>query len=283
MVKKARPMSDILFERIRKSCNLVNRAKEIQEEKDPEIKMELEYLLSKDLTKSALLEISYLTETEFRRLKTEHKKGLDEMARKFGTEYLEKRMRVGGVTVQELDESIMRGYMTIELRDRRPSPIERKALSKKSTLERMLFLTKMYNFQLQFQMAMELHYLEPLFEANQIISRQFGFDQNWSLAIVILATQENLIKKKLVSLGMNEDEIIHISKGKGIDSLLERLTSLMETKENRQPSLTFYMTSSLRKVRNRLEHEGYKQPVTNEEVLELLKDMKRFEAEIFRK
>ncbi len=96
-----------------------------------------------------------------------------------------------------------------------------------------------------------------------------------------MATHENLVKKKLVELGMLEDLVEHLSRTKGFPKLIDRLAKLIERREKRRVSLTFYKTSSLRTVRNKIEHEGYKLGVTRDEVFDLLKDTLRFETELF--
>jgi hypothetical protein len=62
---------------------------------------------------------------------------------------------------------------------------------------------------------------------------------------------------------------------------MDRLTKEIEQKENRKLGLGFFKSDTLRTVRNELEHRGYRHKVTKEQMLELLKDLKDFEKEIF--
>jgi len=130
------------------------------------------------------------------------------------------------------------------------------------------------------QRALDLE-LEPFQQLNAIVHRRFGAQYYWSLAVALLATHENLVKKKLVELGMNEEEIERISRTKGFPKLIQQLARLIERKDKRSVSLAFYKTSSLRTVRNQLEHQGYKLAVTRDEIFDLLKDTLRFETELF--
>ncbi|MCH7561786.1 MAG: hypothetical protein IIC67_10565 [Thaumarchaeota archaeon] len=89
------------------------------------------------------------------------------------------------------------------------------------------------------------------------------------------------MKKKLIELNESEEEIEKILKNLKFQGLVNYLGKLIEKKEKRKLNLSFYKSSSLRNVRNKLEHEGYKQPVTNDEVLDLLKEIKKFEKELY--
>jgi hypothetical protein len=62
---------------------------------------------------------------------------------------------------------------------------------------------------------------------------------------------------------------------------MERITKEIEQKENRKLGLGFYKTDTLRTVRNELEHRGYRHKVSKEQMLELLKDLKDFQKEVF--
>jgi hypothetical protein len=134
---------------------------------------------------------------------------------------------------------------------------------------------------LSFQLGVMAVNLEPLYQLNAMVARRFGGDGHWTLATAILATHENLVKKKLVELGLSEGKIEGISREKGFPALVGILAKEIQRKENRRVSLAFYKASALRMVRNKMEHEGYNLTVKREEVLDLLKEIRKFEAEMF--
>jgi hypothetical protein len=116
-----------------------------------------------------------------------------------------------------------------------------------------------------------------------ILKRNFDNDQNWSNAVSILAIQENLVKKKLETMGMSKNDIKEFlaSKGNKFQNLVDHLEKKIIGEEKRTPSISFYKVQSLRDVRNKLEHDGYDVKITAEDVKDLLKDIEKFEKELF--
>lgn len=283
LAKKTKSMNDIIFERISKEIDFDSLQKEYDELKTSEEKHAADYEIAKLIEKHSLIVIDKLTDQEFKKLKTENTRELNKFWKNFGIQYFDDKIKSGESSLDDLDKEMVKGQITYEYMHRRLTKAEKDALSKKKTLERMYELSKLQLLSFKSQVGARLYQLEPFFQVNQIINQRFGFDENWSLAISILSTHENLIKKKLFDLKVSKEEIQKISKNKGLDSLLEKLSSLIEKKEKRNLSLTFYKTPAIRKIRNRLEHEGYIQNVTRKEVLGLLKDIKEFENELYPK
>src|SRR5437667_8099733 len=124
--------------------------------------------------------------------------------------------------------------------------------------------------------------LEPLSQINALVARRFASDQNWVLAVGILISHENLIKRKLVDLGVPNQIIENISKKEGLHPLISMLEQKILDREKRSVSLEFYRSSALRAIRNKLEHEGYNLKVSQEEMLTLLRDIQRFENELYK-
>ena len=156
-------------------------------------------------------------------------------------------------------------------------------LKKRAVLERLFvleFAGKIEMFTSLVVLALEQN---PLTKLEDIIKRRFDSDLNWAFAVSILATHENLVKKKLIDLGMTEEEIKDFlnNRGKHFPNLVEHLSKLIKEKENRSVGLSFHKSSALREVRNKLEHEGYKQKIEKQDIVELLNDIERFEKEIF--
>lgn len=125
--------------------------------------------------------------------------------------------------------------------------------------------------------------LIPLFKLSDITEKRFGSDYNWAIAVSILATQENLVKKKLIDLGMAQIEIEKFLKDKGgkFSNLVDLLAEKIKEKEGRRVNLSFYKSSTIREVRNKIEHEGYDVQVRPDDVSDLLNDVEKFDKELF--
>lgn len=117
----------------------------------------------------------------------------------------------------------------------------------------------------------------------KIIKKNFHNDGNWSYAVSILTIQENLVKKKLETMGMTKLEIKEFLKQKGnhFQNLVDHLEEKIKEKEKRNLSISFYKSHSLRDMRNKIEHEGFDVKVTSEDVKSLLDDIEKFEKELF--
>jgi len=144
-------------------------------------------------------------------------------------------------------------------------------------LERTLVLLVVSYFQLGLQQQVMNASIEPLSMMANMIANHFNADVNWLFAVSILATHENLVKRKLLDLGVDETTM----ESENYPALIERLAKEIEDKEKRKLGLGFYKTDSLRTIRNELEHRGYRYKVTREQMLELLRDLKDFEREVF--
>ena len=179
-----------------------------------------------------------------------------------------------------LEDLMLLGFQPDPTKQNKNPKVE-KILDNKETLGRLFLLELLRRFQFQLSDMKGRVTLQPLLELTNLVSRRFNHDINWCIAIAILATHENLVKKKLILLKVSEDEINKTEKDKKFIGLVDLLNRKIEEIERRKVSLTFYKSSALREIRNTLEHYGYSQPVTRNDVLELLKDIKKFELEIF--
>ena len=150
-------------------------------------------------------------------------------------------------------------------------------LSRLFTLE---FLGRMELFQTLLNDAIKF---APISRLQDITTRRFNADFSWAMAVSILATQENLVKEKLVKLGHTKDEIKDYLKQKGnnFSSLVDWLADEIEKKENRKLRLSFYKSSTLREMRNTIEHEGFDIKIDTDDVLDILNDIEKFEKELF--
>lgn len=163
------------------------------------------------------------------------------------------------------------------------SPSTWKSMSRPKTLERLFVLEILNRFEYLLTWKLVELNLQPLTRIEKIINFRFGSDLNWAIAMAILAIHENLIKKKLIELQVNENIIQQVEKEKKFSGLVDLLRKKLEENNKKNVSLFFHKSSTLREIRNKLEHHGYKQTVSNEEVLELLNDLEKFEMVLFKK
>jgi len=248
-------------------------------EKDPKKRPKIQYALAGKVSRIAVRKLANLSDRDWKRFLKEQIKPFAESIQQTDQEILKQKLKHGELGLQDLDLI----YAEKELLNRfRPfSKGDNKLLTNRRTIERFMILNFIQYIGLaNAQRALNLE-LEPFQQLNAIVHRRFGAQYYWSVAVALLATHENLVKKKLVELGMQEENIQKLSKSEGFPKMIEQLATLIERKEKRNVSLTFYRTSSLRTVRNKLEHEGYKLAVTRDEVIGLLKDTLRFETELF--
>lgn len=146
-------------------------------------------------------------------------------------------------------------------------------------------------FCLEFMSRMEMFYLligeamkfAPITRLQDILIRRFNSDFSWAMAVAVLATQENLVKQKLIELGHTKDQIKEFLKEKGNNfaRLVDLLAQEIEKKEKRKLTLSFYKSSTLREMRNTIEHEGFDIKITKEDANDILKDIEKFEKELF--
>lgn len=276
-MKKNRTVSDKLNEKIQTEAKAL--VEEYNAETDPVVRVEIQYDVASKIRKTLIVEISAMTDKDWRLFLREQTKPLEKWIEKTAEDILEQKLRQGAFGLKDI--SLL--YTHAELADRstRWTRSETVALKKRRTIERLFALFGLSYVAMAFQTGITALSLEPLLMINSLVSRRFGADSNWTLAATILATHENLVKKKLSILGRSEKEIEGISRNEGFSALIGVLATEIERKEKRKVSLTFYRASALRSVRNRVEHEGYKTTVTREEVLDLVKDTNRFELELF--
>ena len=112
--------------------------------------------------------------------------------------------------------------------------------------------------------------LRPFFEVLNMARDRLGIDENWAIASFALNLEESLVKKKLSELGLSKNEM----KG-SFHKLVERTIDLIEEKEGRRLPIDVFLSTGYRKIRNKLDHEGYlwkpTRRETNEIVTHLLK------------
>lgn len=226
-----------------------------------------------------VLEISKMSDKEFNKLIRKRGNQLSIINKKFQDVVLGMMRNDKDIDIETLS-SVAQSFSINKLKI---SPKTEKILLRKTILERLFVLELFGKFELftsLFVLALEQN---PLSKLENIIKTRFDSDMNWAYAISILATHENLVKKKLIDLGMTEEQIEDFLKTKGqhFPNLVEYLSKLIMEKENRKVGLSFYKSSALREIRNKLEHEGYKQKIEKQDIIDLLNDIEKFEREIF--
>lgn len=274
-LEQKKSMEDIFHEKMLKPFK--KRIKQLEKEKNSTVRTKLYYDIWADMFSAYIQTVSKLSNREFEKLLKERNDAiarLTEQIKKIGFEY------VNSQGIGTLEEMMILAYQPTTNKKYKNSKLDN-IFSNKDSLQRLFLLefTKRIEFQLE-QGRAELA-LKPLLELENLVKRRFDHDVYWCIAIAILATQENLVKKKLINLGVNEDELNKIEKDKKFTGLIDMLDKKIQEVEKRKVSLLFYKSSTLRELRNVLEHYGYEQPVTRPEVLDLLKDIKKFEMEIF--
>jgi len=112
--------------------------------------------------------------------------------------------------------------------------------------------------------------LRPFFEVLNMARDRLGIDENWAIASFALNLEESLVKKKLSEMGLSKNEM-----KRSFHKLVERTIDLIEEKEGRRLPTEVFLSSGYRKIRNKLDHEGYlwkpTRRETNEIVTHLLK------------
>ncbi len=278
MTLRHRPKKRGISEKI--SAKVVPETKALTEklnsEKDPAKRLKLQYKLYEKAATLTMEEIYRLSERNFELYLKELARPFAEQYRKFEQEYLVQSITHGGLTASDLPLVAVEQQLLKRTFD---GFAPRVTGGYKRFMERTLRLLTLRYTQLGFQMQLTNAAIEPLTLMTAMVKSHFGADENWLFAASILATHENLVKKKLLDLGIPESEIEN--ENMKFHELMERLTKEIEQKENRNLGLAFYKTDTLRTVRNELEHRGYRHKVSKEQMLELLKDLKDFQKEVF--
>jgi len=227
-----------------------------------------------------IIKVAKLTDSQFQTLEDNLFNEFQKLFLQLQKSAFESAMKGGNLEMENVGLLISKPDMTASDATQDSKMIE-KILKKKVNLERMYKLELISRVVQQMTFAKLQLDLKPLTDLEKIVKERFGTDINWCLVVSILATHENIVKKKLTELKIKEDEIEKILKNKKFYGLVDFLGKQIVKKEKRELSLSFYKSPALREMRNKLEHEGYKQPVTNDDVIELIKEIKKFEKELF--
>jgi len=97
----------------------------------------------------------------------------------------------------------------------------------------------------------------PFFDTLDIAEKVLDVDANWITAILALNIEENLLKKKLYDLGSSKEEINRLGK-QGYYRLVDEVVERVQEEEGRQVNLDVLLSQGYRKVRNMIDHEGYR-------------------------
>jgi hypothetical protein len=273
--RKKKTVSDRINDRISVECQpLISK---LIVEKDRKKQLKLQYAIIETTSRVTLDEINRLSDDDFDRYLKEQVKPFAEAYENFQRELLVQRITHGGLTSADLALVVAEQEIAAKTFGRGFSSAMERIFTKRKMLERTVVLLTMSTLQLGLQQQITNANLEPLSVIANMIASHFGADANWLFAVSILATHENLVKKKLLDLGVDET----ILEKEAYPVLIERLAKEIQDKEQRKLGLGFYKSDSLRTIRNELEHRGYRYKVTREQMLELLKDLKDFEKEVF--
>jgi len=268
-------MNKSISEKVQKYYDQYNK------ETDPKRKIDLKYKLGRKILNIYFAEILSLNDKDFGYFLKEQFKDIEKAIENLGTDYVNKRLARGEMTLQDIELLAYEGQTLDRFSKYDFINLNTSKLSKRKQFGRIMLLSVLSMTQSSVKDAYLSVALEPLVQLNNLVSRRFDADSNWSTAVAILATHENLVKRKLRDLGMSEAEIEKTSKEGGLSPLVSQLVRIIKAKENRDVSLDFYKASGLRNVRNELEHRGYALKVSHDEMRNILKDVLRFEAELF--
>ena len=106
----------------------------------------------------------------------------------------------------------------------------------------------------------------PFFDILDTARNKLGVDEKWLIASAALDLEENMLKKKLIELGLSVDEIEKLK----YHEMVNEVIKLIEKGEGRQIALDVLLTPGYRKVRNRFKHRGYEYRPTNEEIFTII-------------
>jgi hypothetical protein len=268
-------MNKSVSEKVQKYYDQYNK------ETDPKRKIDLKYKMGRKIVNIYFAEILSLTDKDFGSFLKEQFKDIQKAFDDLGKDYVDKRMSRGEMNLQDIELLAYEGQTLDRFSKGDFIDLSKSKLSQKNQLARMMLLSVLSMTQSAVKEAYLTVALEPLVQLNNLVNRRFGADGNWSTAVAILATHENLVKRKLRDLGISEAEIEKTSKEGGLNPLVSQLVKLIKLREKRDVSLEFYKASGLRNVRNELEHRGYALKVSHDEMRNILKDVLRFEAELF--
>jgi hypothetical protein len=274
---------EIVSERLNRAVALkiIKLAEQYNQETDPKRKIDLKYKLGRTLMGAFVSAVMNLSDADFKIFLKEQFGAVFKAIENIGTEYVNKKMSRGELTLQDIQLMAYESETVDRISKYDLLGMGKSKLPKKKQFERIVALSLLSMFSNIANQAYLNSALEPLEQLNNLVMRRFGADGNWVFTVATLATHENLVKKKLIDLGMSEKGIEDVSRQGGLNPLVSRLVKLIESKENRQVSLGFYQASGLRAVRNEIEHHGYARKVTHDEMRNVLKDVLRFEAELF--
>jgi len=235
-----------------------------ESEQDEAKKVELKYAISEALGPiiiSAILEqLAAMTDRRFSSFCKEWTEPLLEKAKEVGEEYLKYEMitRDPLVVLTEIFTLMERSESFGKKIERRIEPYRKDP----KILERLLALLfiDQYAYRLVFSI------FRPFFDILDVAKNKLGVDEKWLIANAALDLEENMLKKKLIELGLSVDEIEKLE----YHDMVGKTIKLIERREGRQIGLDLLLTPGYRKVRNRFKHRGYEYRPTNEEIFNII-------------
>ena len=185
-------------------------------ERDAAKKLKLQYRIIERAMRTTAEEIYRLSERDFRLYVKEQSKPFAEEHRKFEQDYLVQRITHGGLTATDIPLMIAEQQSLKRTFDAFAPKVTG---GYKRFMDRTLLLTTLRYAQLGFQLQLTNAAIELLSLMAAMVKNHFGADENWLFAVSILATHENLVKKKLLELGVSETEV----ENEKFPTLMERI------------------------------------------------------------
>lgn len=109
-----------------------------------------------------------------------------------------------------------------------------------------------------------LGFLDPLFDLLNIANLAVGLDADWATALIAVAMDEALVKKKLRELDCNPE------KRENFHNQVEKLVELLK-KEEIRPDMDVFLTDGFRNVRHEIIHDPVKWKPKEKEVIEIIR------------
>ena len=233
-------------------------------EKDEVKKVELGYALSEVLAPVILPiyfeQLATMSDRDFSSYCRELRKPVLEKAEEVGEEYLKYDMIMRNPLVV-LTEIVALEKCSKRLGKKIEKRIEHHFKDSK-LIERLLVLISINYFAYRIAFVR----FRPFFDVLNTARNKLGVDETWLIASAALDLEENMLKKKLIELGMCVDEIDNLE----YYDMVDKVIKLIKKKEGRQIGLDLLLTSGYRKVRNMFEHRGYEYRPKNEEILNII-------------
>lgn len=208
-------------------------------------------------------ELASTSERDFNRMMSEIGKAMEEKLEELGRDYLDFELMMK-------DPIIV--FQEVFLTERVGRAVQRELEKREELFEDPQLLLRLMALMAVRELSFGVVFatLRPFFEVLDMARDRLGIDQNWAIAAFALNLEESLVKKKLLELGVSNNEM-----EESFHKLLEKTVDLIEMKEGRRLPIDVFLSAGYRKLRNKLDHEGYLWKPTRKETNEIVRHLLR--------